>query len=75
MLPCCDGNRELSRNLQGGFDVKSIPLTKGKTAIVDDDDYERVAKWKWCHVALGYAGRNITVEGRKHVIYLSLIHI
>jgi hypothetical protein len=26
---------------------KEIPLTKGKIAIVDDDDYELLAHWKW----------------------------
>ena len=27
---------------------KSIPLTQGKVAIVDDEDYERVSQFKWC---------------------------
>jgi len=27
--------------------VKEIPLTFGKVAIVDDEDYERVARFKW----------------------------
>ena len=29
-------------------DVRFIPLTQGKFAIVDADDYERLAKYKWC---------------------------
>ena len=28
--------------------MKYIPLTQGKQAIVDDEDFERVNQWKWC---------------------------
>ena len=28
--------------------MQEIPLTKGYVAIVDDDDYEKVAAFKWC---------------------------
>jgi len=41
--------------------VRYIPLTKGKFAIVDAEDYERVAKHKWCVSGSGnhlYACRN-----------------
>ena len=30
-----------------------IPLTKGYSALVDDDDYERLAKHKWTAVVTG----------------------
>lgn len=33
--------------------TKSIPLSKGRFALVDDDDYERLAKWTW-HSAASY---------------------
>ena len=28
--------------------IRYIPLTKGKYAIIDAVDYERVAQYKWC---------------------------
>lgn len=36
--------------------TKSIPLTQGKFAIVDDGDYEWLSQWKWFYNN-GYAGR------------------
>lgn len=35
--------------------VKEIPLTQGKIAIVDDEDYERLLQWKWHYHKEGYA--------------------
>ena len=37
--------------------MKEIPLTKGKIAIVDDDDYGELIKYKWCLSGSGYAIR------------------
>lgn len=43
---------------------KRIPLTQGKFAIVDDEDYKRLLKHKWYANKIGntfYAGRNIII--------------
>lgn len=52
--------------------MKYIPLTQGYVAMVDDEDYERVAQFKWHakvtktpHQVLIYARRNETTETGK----------
>lgn len=47
--------------------MKSIPLTRGKCAIVDDSDYERLNRFKWqCSEwrGLKYAVRFVQKNGR-----------
>lgn len=38
--------------------MKEIPLTKGKVAIVDDEDYEWLSQYKWYVHTGGYAARH-----------------
>lgn len=40
--------------------TKEIPLTKGKVAIVDKDDFDRLNKYKWYYEDSGYACRRKT---------------
>jgi HNH endonuclease/AP2 domain len=50
--------------------MKEVPLTRGKVALVDDEDFERVAAYKWCYMTVGYAARSV-VEGKKRrLVYL-----
>lgn len=44
--------------------MKEIPLTKGKFAIVDDDMYEELSKYKW-QENHGYACRNTNRKTKK----------
>jgi len=55
--------------------VRTIPLTKGKVAIVDDADYERINQWKWCASwrrkrNVFYAVRHEKVNGRQITILM-----
>lgn len=50
--------------------MKSIPLTQGKFALVDDDDFERVNKYKWCISSYRYANnKNL---GKMHRFILNI---
>lgn len=50
--------------------MKTIPLTKGKSAIVDDSDFEWASKWKWSCAANGYAVRTPMENGVQRSIFL-----
>lgn len=53
-----------------------IPLTQGKAALVDDEDYELVSQYKWCAVKDGntyYAQSWLYVDGKKTTIRMHRI--
>ena len=41
--------------------MRVIELTQGHVAVVDDEDFERLAQWRW-HYADGYAKRNECID-------------
>lgn len=46
--------------------MKTIPLTKGKFALVDDEDFDHLNQFKWHLSHYGYAVRNhMTRRGRR----------
>lgn len=49
---------------------RQIPLTRGYTALVDDSDYALLSQRKWLYVGSGYAGRFVTCDGHKTLLYL-----
>lgn len=53
--------------------MKTIPLTQGQVALVDDEDFEKVSKVKWyCANLHGklYAVRCIMRRGKKTTVYM-----
>lgn len=61
------------RRLRYGYAFRHIPLTQGKYAIVDSEDFERLHKHKWCANKAKktcYADRTVRVgrNKRKHVL-------
>ena len=45
-----------------------IALTKGKVALVDEEDFEHLEEFKWYATTKGYAVRDVHVEGKKVTI-------
>lgn len=52
----------------GGFAMREIPLTQGKVALVDDEDFGFLTQWKWsahyaAHGHNWYAKRTVYIAG------------
>lgn len=50
-----------------------IPLTRKKFAIIDDDDYEKVSKYKWQSMDHIYTDYAMTTKNRKNIYMHRLI--
>ena len=66
----------LSGSFLGDIPMKRIPSTRGKFALVDDEDYEWLMQWKWYAQRGGstfYAARTVCNDGPRHLIYMHRI--
>jgi hypothetical protein len=52
--------------------MKKFLLTKGYYALIDDEDFEKLSKYRWKVVDSGkpYAARSTYKEGRWHTVYM-----
>jgi len=51
--------------------MKEIQLTQGKVALVDDQDYEYLNRWKWCahkNRKTFYADRSVVENGKRTTV-------
>jgi hypothetical protein len=65
----------LYRRIRYGYPFRRIPLTQGKYAIVDPEDYERLNSHKWYAINCKntfYAGRNSSVPKTKKRLYIKM---
>lgn len=67
---CTSKRTKLEGNEDIPINSKAIPLTHGKYAIVDEEDYERVSQYNW-HFKGGYAINDEV--GRMHRFILNVI--
>jgi len=51
--------------------MRTIDLTQGQVALVDDEDYEYLNQFNWCYYRTGYAGRSSKISlGKRYVILM-----
>jgi hypothetical protein len=62
------------RRLRYGYAFRRIPLTQGKFAIVDPDDYHRLSKYKWQTDSerrrTSYARRMANLDGKRKCVLM-----
>lgn len=51
--------------------MKQIPLTKGKFAIVDDEDYPYLSRLKWKHLKFKDGNIGVATQIGRHTIYMN----
>ncbi len=56
----------LYRRIQYGYTFRRIKLTRGKYAIVDAEDFEKLNQYKWHCTYNGYACRSVYISGIKN---------
>lgn len=55
--------------------MKRIPLTQGKVALVDDEDFEYLSQWSWClRSSKKMRGRDVYYAGRREGPNIILMH-
>ena len=67
----------LCRRIRYGYSFRKIPLSQGKFAIVDAEDYDRLNQFKWCAVKYGenyYANRNGGKLGKFRRTFIVKMH-
>ena len=52
--------------------MKTIPLTKGQFAIVDDEDYKKLSRYSWCATKIrnGYVAIRTIHKPKKYNLYM-----
>lgn len=50
--------------------MKRIPLSQGKFALVDDEDFERLSQHRWHVTPFGYAQRTYRKNGKKCHVWM-----
>jgi hypothetical protein len=50
--------------------MKQIPLTKGQSSVVDDEDYLELAAYRWYCTSNGYAARAEKIDGKYRMILM-----
>ncbi len=61
----------LWRRVRCGYAFRKITLTRGKYAIVDQDDFDELNKHKWHYTTVGYACRCVSIgKGKTRAVQM-----